>query len=121
MTDCTLLDAYLDGQLDDGDARAFESHVLDCDACDAALALPAEAVADLRAMTCPPDVLDAALRTAHRPADRPPVRRARPVVWASLAAAALAVAVWVAVPDGPAPIAATETPAPDVVTPDASA
>ena len=110
---CTPREAYLDGSLSPKEVAAFEDHVATCEAC---LAPPFSdeeraLLADLQAVTCPPDVLAAALAAvpAGRP-DRAPRRhvarrRVRPV-WAGVAfAAALAVlvATWSLRQDSQAP------------------
>ena len=121
---CFRLDDYLDGRLSDADAEAFETHTLACPACDAALDEAAPDLSALRDVACPPEVVEAALRTARRaPAvapDRSPAvgRSRRRFAFVPLAlAAALAVAVGIGVTldrgaDGPPqPIAEAVTPA----------
>ncbi len=105
MTACLRLDDYLDGRLSDADADAFETHALDCAACDVALA-DALDLSPLGDVICPPAVVDAALRSARRAPDRAPVARrsVRRFVWAPLAlVAALAVVVGVSLDRGSAP------------------
>jgi len=100
---CLRLDDYLDGRLSAANAEAFETHTLACPACDAALDQAAPDLSVLRDVSCPPEVLEAALRTARRaPAlapDRLPARRHRPrrrfVVVPLALAAAVAIAVGV--------------------------
>ena len=74
MTDpCRDLDPYLAGDLTAADAERFERHALACDACDAALALPADlgaAFLEFAGERCPPDVLAAAQASAD--GDWPP-------------------------------------------------
>lgn len=79
MTDsrCHQLDLYLDGDLPEADATAFESHAAVCADCTADLAasrlLNAE-WARLATVACPPDLVETALRTARGGAeDRPPL------------------------------------------------
>ena len=110
---CTPREAYLNGSLSPEAVAAFEDHVAACEAC---LATPFSAeeralLDDLRAVTCPPDVLTAALaavpatgqdRAPRRHAGR---RRVRPV-WVSVAfvaALAVLVATWSVREDSPTP------------------
>lgn len=89
-SDCLNLEPYLDGHLSDDDEARFETHVLECDACDHALALPE--LSALRDPVCPPEIVDRALTRAHRAPDRAPARRrSRRWVWTSVAAASMAV------------------------------
>ena len=65
-TPCTRLDDYLGGRLAPDAEAAFERHLADCDACEAA---SAPLAADLRALAdvaCPPEVVTAALRAARQ-------------------------------------------------------
>jgi len=120
---CLRLDDYLDGRLSAADAEAFETHTLTCSDCDAALDEAAPDLSALRDVTCPSEVVEAALRAARRaPAlapDRAPAVRQRSrrrfAVGPLALAAALAVAVGIGVTldrgsDGPArPIAEAVT------------
>ncbi len=114
MTDCTRLDDYLDGRLSDADAQAFETHTLSCDACETALDATALDLSPLGDATCPPAVVDAALRAARRAPDRGAARPSgrRRSAFAGLAlAAVLAVAIGVGLDrDGPTPEIAEVTP-----------
>ncbi|PAP77348.1 zf-HC2 domain-containing protein [Rubrivirga marina] len=120
---CSRLDDYLDGRLSDADAEAFETHTLSCSTCDAALDEAALDLSALGAVACPPEVVEAALRTARRaptlapdraPAIRQRARRRFSVVpLALVAAVAIAIGVtWDRGEDGPvAPIAEAVVPA----------
>lgn len=117
-TDCHRLDDYLDGRLPEPDAEAFETHTLSCADCDAALdAADRLDLSPLRDVTCPPAVLDAALRSARRAPDRTAVagvRRSRfrlPLVALALATVAvLAIGLArIAAPDVPTPVVAERT------------
>ncbi|WP_420453926.1 zf-HC2 domain-containing protein [Rubrivirga sp.] len=113
MTACLPLDDYLDGRLSEADAQAFEAHALDCAACDAALESSVGDLSVLRDVSCPPAVVEAALRSARRAGDRAPAAGRglrRRFVWAPLAlAAALAVVVGVSLDREPVPVVAEAT------------
>ena len=117
-TDCLRLDDYLDGRLTEPDAEAFETHTLTCTDCDAALDTASGLdLSPLRAASCPPAVLDAALRAARRAPDRALVASARrsrfrlPLVALALAAVVvLAIGLArIAAPDIPTPVVAEQT------------
>jgi len=135
---CSSLDAYLDGDLADADARAFETHAQTCSECTADLAatrlLDAE-WARLATTTAPVGLIDSALREAKQGTrDRQPVppsrrrmgRFASVVAFGVLLVALASTALWMqrdnapvpalqASADPPATIDSVESPLPEPI------
>jgi anti-sigma-K factor RskA len=83
-----MIEPYLDGELSSNDARALESHVAECQACDEELSLArtvSEGLAELTPLDCPDVVTERARRamSSLRGREAPIAResRTRRAVW----------------------------------------